>query len=67
MIDILRGDQILVAVRGGKSIPFVYVWALVSYSGSKYTIFTDRQGREYSRKNSKLKIKKVKYNQTPSL
>ena len=40
------------AVNGRSSIPLVWKPCIVKYSGSKYVVVVDSDGREYSRKKS---------------
>lgn len=47
------------AVRGGSNVPLIFEPCEVVYSGSKYTVLKDKNGREYSRRTSKLIIRDI--------
>jgi len=47
------------AVRGGSSIPLVWKPCVIKYSGSKYVVVVDSDGREYSRKKAKLMTREI--------
>ncbi len=52
-------QEVEMRIGGGKSVPEVYKAGRFAYQGVKYSIFVTEDGKEYSRKNSKIKTRPI--------
>lgn len=52
-------QEVEMLIGGGKNVPEVYKAGRFAYHGSKYSIFVTEDGKEYSRKNSKIKTRPI--------